>query len=240
MLIRHKKTFNMGAFFALTFIGVLALIFSPVFSGQKGKINGLEYSDELFNKLAKGSSYFIPEISKNAQEFNGKTVSVAVGMDNAEAAKQAAKIFSMAGWQATPKDKELSLNGDLGAMLSSALKDSDAMYHNDGAKIAGRYGFGEKDVMTLWWTALNKAVKELQKAKKVDEATVILEVMRKGIEPSYNFYGIEAQRVIDKAFLMTGLLVFYVLYTMWWGYAIFYMFDGLGLSMKKAKVKKEV
>jgi hypothetical protein len=39
---------------------------------------------------------------------------------------------------------------------------------------------------------------------------------------------------------MTGLLVFYVIYTMWWGFAIFYMFDGIGLTMKKAKVKKEV
>jgi nucleotide-binding universal stress UspA family protein len=27
---------------------------------------------------------------------------------------------------------------------------------------------------------------------------------------------------------------------MWWGFAIFYMFDGIGLTMKKAKVKKEV
>jgi hypothetical protein len=27
---------------------------------------------------------------------------------------------------------------------------------------------------------------------------------------------------------------------MWWGYAIFFLFDGIGLSMKKAKVKKEV
>jgi hypothetical protein len=27
---------------------------------------------------------------------------------------------------------------------------------------------------------------------------------------------------------------------MWWGFAIFFIFEGLGLSMKKAKVKKEV
>jgi len=26
---------------------------------------------------------------------------------------------------------------------------------------------------------------------------------------------------------------------MWWGFAIFYMFDGVGLTMTKAKVKKE-
>jgi len=27
---------------------------------------------------------------------------------------------------------------------------------------------------------------------------------------------------------------------MWWGFAIYYMFNGIGLSMTKAKVKKEV
>jgi hypothetical protein len=46
--------------------------------------------------------------------------------------------------------------------------------------------------------------------------------------------------VSDRWGLMSLMLVFYVLYTLWWGYAILYLFAGLGLSMKKAKVKKEV
>jgi capsid portal protein len=65
-------------------------------------------------------------------------------------------------------------------------------------------------------------------------------VMKKAVEPAYNFYKIESQKVVDKAGIMSGLLIFYVAYTMWWGFAIFYMFDGIGLTMKKAKVKKEV
>jgi len=64
--------------------------------------------------------------------------------------------------------------------------------------------------------------------------------MKKGIEPAYNFYKIEPQSIFDKAFTATSLLVFYVVYTIWWGFGIFYLFDGLGLSMKKAKVKQEV
>ena len=64
--------------------------------------------------------------------------------------------------------------------------------------------------------------------------------MKKGIEPAFNFYDIEPQKVSDKALTVTGLLLFYILYTMWWGYAIFCIFDGLGLSMTKAKVKQEV
>jgi capsid portal protein len=94
--------------------------------------------------------------------------------------------------------------------------------------------------MSLWWIALNKMNKTLQSEKKLAEMKIVSDVMKKGIEPAYNFYHIEAQSVAEKAVLMTALLVFYVIYTMWWGYSIFYMFDGLGLSMKKAKVKKEV
>ena len=63
---------------------------------------------------------------------------------------------------------------------------------------------------------------------------------KKAIEASYNFYKVDAKKVKDEAGLMTFLLVFYVAYTMWWGFAIFFIFEGIGLSMKKAKVKKEV
>jgi len=41
----------------VTFAGVLALIFSPIFGDGR---NGLVYADDMFNKLSKGSSYFIP------------------------------------------------------------------------------------------------------------------------------------------------------------------------------------
>ena len=95
--------------------------------------------------------------------------------------------------------------------------------------------------MTLkyWWQALDKIEKQMKKEKNVDVAKAISDVNKKAIEPGYNFYKIETNRVRDHAGMLSGLLVFYVFYTMWWGYAIFYMFEGFGLTMKKAKVKKE-
>ena len=236
MLVRNKKTLNLGALLGCTFIGILLLIFSPVFGGK----NGLEYSDDLFNKLAKGSSYFIPEIAKGVREFDGKNISVTIKMDKPDAAQKAATILLAGGAQVGVADAELKISGDLGKLLGTVLKDSDAMYRNDGAAISGPYKADERDVMSVWWNVLNRAARELQKEKKVEEANIAIEVMRKGIEPAYNFYGIEAQSVADKAGVLGSLLVFYVIYTMWWGYSIFYLFDGLGLTMKKAKVKKEV
>jgi capsid portal protein len=93
--------------------------------------------------------------------------------------------------------------------------------------------------MKSWWTAMSRIEKNLKKEKLIEEAKVVSEVNKKAVEPAYNFYKIEGEKVADHAGMLSGLLVFYVAYTMWWGYSIFYLFDGLGLSMKKAKVRKE-
>ena len=236
MLIRNKASFTLGAILSVSFFAALALIFTPIFGGK----NGFQFSDDLFNKLAKGSSYFIPEIAKESQKFNGKTINVTVKVDKPENAKRAQQVFTLAGAKAEANGNELKLDGDLGVLLAASLKDSDAMYHNRGNEVAARYGFDEKDAMALWWSVFNKTVKELQKSGKIDEANAIFETMQKGIEPAYNFYKIEAESVLSKAGSLTGLLSFYILYTMWWGFAIYSLFDGMGLSMKKAKVKKEV
>ena len=82
--------------------------------------------------------------------------------------------------------------------------------------------------------------KELKKEKLIAEANMISDVKKKAVETAYNFYGIAPEKVSDRVGIMTALLVFYVIYTMWYGFAIFYIFEGVGLSMKKAKVKKEV
>jgi len=229
---------TIGALLGLSFIGVLILIFSPVFGDGK---NGLEYSDALFNKLAKGSSYFIPELTQSLKEVQGKdNGETTIRMENADAASKAAKILTRADMNVVVKGSELTINGDLAKELGNVLDDSNAMYYNNGSEISQKYGMDEGEVMSIWWGVLKRTAKEFQKTDRVEQADVIQEVMKKGIEPAFNFYDIEPQKVSDKALTVTGLLLFYILYTMWWGYAIFNLFDGLGLSMTKAKVKQEV
>ncbi|MDA8431379.1 MAG: hypothetical protein M0Z60_00275 [Nitrospiraceae bacterium] len=244
MLIRNRKTFGMGAVFAVSFITVLLLIFSPVFGGK----NGLRFADDSFNRLSKGSSYFIPKVSKSNEQFIGKAFSVTIKAGNledkpGEAQKRAqsiANVFTTAGAAASVSGSSVKLEGDLGKVLASALQDADAMFKNDGAAIRSKYGTDdEKKSLRQWHTSLTKVHKQLQKQKMITESKIVSDVLKKALEPAYNFYTIEGEKVVDHAGMMSGLLVFYVAYTMWWGYAIFYMFDGLGLSMKKAKVKKE-
>lgn len=235
MLVRSKKPFSVGIVFAISFLGVLMMIFSPLFGGR----NGLEFSDDSFNKLAKGSSYFIPKVSKSVEKVVGKPFSANLKLDNAENAAITARLFTEAGAKADITGTEIKVDGDLGLLLRSALKDADAMYKNDGKAVSGRYGADEKKAMKNWWQALASMEKGMKKDKRVEEAKVVSDVNKKAVEPGYNFYQVDANKVSEHAGMLSGLLVFYVLYTMWWGYAIFYLFEGIGLSMKKAKVKKE-
>jgi len=228
----NKKSLSIGAFLAASFMGVLVLIFSPIFGDGK---NGLVYSDDLFNKLSKGSSYFIPAVAKNNEKFIGKSVSVSIKMEKPEQVEKAVKVLAAAGAQAEATGQEIKVSADLGLLMSNALKDSDDMYRNDGKSVADRYGFEEKEVMTVWWNIMKVLDKQLKKDGMIEEAKIVSDVMKKAVETSYNFYGIEAQKVTEKAVLMIALLVFYVAYTMWWGFAIFFLFDGIGLTMSKAK-----
>ncbi len=235
MVIKNSKKFNVGALFAITFMGVLFTIFSPVFQGK----NGLEFADASFNKLAKGSSYFIPKVSKAVEPYSGKSFTASITLDKAEDAESTAKLFTIAGAKAEQNGASVKIAGDLGLVLQSALKDAEAMYHNEGKTVSERYGTNEKKALQNWWMALSRIEKNMKKEKQLEEAKIVSEVMKKGIEPGYNFYQIYANKVSEHAGMLSGLLIFYVFYTMWWGYAIFYMFEGLGLTMKKAKVKKE-
>src|SRR4030042_5390676 len=237
MAISNKGTFTIGILLALSFIGVLILIFSPIYGGG---MNGLDFAHDLFNKLSKGSSYFIPKLKEANKEFQGKQFAVTINLGNSKEAEQINKLFAAAGSKVESQGNDLKIEGDLGKTMDQILKDSDLMFHNQGKEVMSAYGIDEKEVMRAWWTALSKMDKFFKKNLKIEEANHISEISKKGIEPSYNFYKIEPQRVIDRAGLMTFLLAFYVFYTLWWGYVIFYLFDGGGLTMKKAKVKKEV
>jgi len=259
----HKGHLGLGIVMLVSFFVVLFLIFSPVFpkAPDGSAQNGLEYADRMFNRLAKGSSYFIPKVAKSNEKFMGRTFSVTVKMDkpedkpgDAEYRAQVASILfttnALAGVEV--RGPELKIEGDLGKVLASALEDADAMYKNEGEKIQAKYTAAMavmkeeekkefvKKMFRQWNNVLVKIDKAFKKDGKIEESKMVSDVTKKAIEAAYNFYGIQAQQVSEKAGLMTGLLVFYVVYTMWYGFAIFYIFEGIGLSMKKAKVKKEV
>lgn len=236
MLVTNRKRFWSGMLLAASFLGVLLLLFSPVFDGK----NGLEFADDTFNRLAKGSSYFIPNVSKDSAKAGGKYISVTIKLENPDDAVRTAGLFTAAGAKVDVTQSTLKIEGDLGVLLQNVLKDADEMFKNNGKSISERYGYDERKVMKDWWQALSSIAKMLKKEKSVEQAKMVDEVNKKAVEPAYNFYKIEAQKVSEHAILLITLLLFYVIYTIWWGYSIFYIFEGIGLTMRKSKTKKEV
>ena len=52
------------------------------------------------------------------------------------------------------------------------------------------------------------------------------------MECAYNYYGVVPQNIMDKWGIVVFSLVFYVIYTMWYGYSILFMFEGWGLKLE--------
>jgi phage-related minor tail protein len=94
MIVKNKSTFFTGVLLAVGFAGMLALMFSPVFGEGK---NGLVYADDMFNKLSKGSSYFIPKVAKSNEKFNTTTIAMKVKLDKPEQNDLTIKMFAAAG-----------------------------------------------------------------------------------------------------------------------------------------------
>jgi hypothetical protein len=234
MVIARKGPFILGMLLSVSFFAILALILSPIFGGK----NGLDYADDLFNKLSKGSSDFIPKLLKKNRENMGKPFRVAFTVEKGGA--QVAQIFAATGARVDLQGKTLVVEGDLGKVCQCALDDANHMFNNDGSYVAKAYGRDERQVMENWWTAFNRMEKFFKKNLQVKESETISEITRKAIEPAYNYYHVQAQSMAERYGIVSLLLIFYVVYSLWWGYAILFLFTGLGLSMKKAKVRKEV
>ena len=96
------------------------------------------------------------------------------------------------------------------------------------------------NALKTWWLSFDKLNTALKKQKKFKEAKVIGEVQKRALEPGYNFFGVIPSSVGDYAGLLIFMLVFYVVYTLWYGYGIFEVFEGVGLGMGKAAHKEEV
>jgi len=239
MPVRKKKELTIGILLFAGFIGVLIIMFLPIWGAYKE--NFLSYADRMFNSLAKGSAYYIPKVQPLVEKFKGTPVDITIKEEKADP-EICKKIYTMAGAQIEIGEKgKIHIKGDLGQILTAALEDSENMYWNRGDVIKEKYGVkNEKAILKNWHMTLERIEREYKLAKKVEELQVITQVKTKALEPAYNFYGVIPEKVQKHAILMTALFVFYIIYTIWYGFSMLYLFEGFGLSTKKPKVKKEV
>jgi len=235
MIVKNKKQFIWGLMLAASFVVILVLMFSPIFHGE----NSLEAADRLFNSIAKGSTNYFPGLLEKNKHFQDSKFEANLKLADEDMARKANKLLVEAGIGTAVDGDEVKATGYLGQLVEAALQDSQAMFHNQEEAIATKYGYPGKEVLYVWWSTFKSLDKELKKQKMFAASSFLGDVVKKGIEVGYNFFGIQPQSASSKASILSFSLIFYVAYTLWWGYAILFLFEGVGMQMKKG-AKKEV
>ncbi|MDH4205933.1 MAG: hypothetical protein OEV45_10420 [Desulfobacteraceae bacterium] len=232
-LVVNKKEFTLGAVLTVTFFVLLFMMHTTTVISIKGK-SIVHYTDEMFVSVSKGSVYFIPELVETADKYIGKPLDVKIKKN-----EKAALLFEKVNASVELKNGGLKIKGDLGEILKNVLKDADAVFKGEDRGLYDRYGYAGKDVIHQWWLSLKEIEGVYKKAKKFDEIKSLETVRVKALEPAFNFCGVEAASASQHALGISAVIVFYVIYTVWWGYAIYFLSEGVGLMMKKSKEKKE-
>jgi len=227
-MIAHKKKFNTGLVLMALFAVIFVSIFMPLFDGR----NGLEYLDNLYNSISKGSAYYIDAVRPDVRDLEQADLTMDLTMKSEVQAQQTVPLFMSSGAQVGRNGAHLTVTGSLARILSHCLDDAQLMYDNDGAAVSAKYGFAEKAVLYNWWCALKAMDHSLKSQKRFKAAKVAEAVKKKAVETAYNYYGIEAQNISDRLGVVLFSLIFYVIYTLWYGFGIMNLFEGWGLRLE--------
>lgn len=236
MLIKDKKHFFWGALLAVGFAAVFASMFIPAFGDG---LNAFEASDKMFNSISKGSTNAIPGLIAEAARLRGTPVDLVALKDRPDLAAKAEGLLAVNGIDFVRTESGLRVSGSLGAVLGAALRDSHDMFNNDGPAVSARYDLPEREVLFVWWKLFESMGTVLGAERRWADAEFMGTVAAKGVEVGYNYYRVVPESAGSRAGMLAFSLIFYVVCTMWWGSAIFFLFKGFGLVVK-AGAKKEV
>jgi hypothetical protein len=221
--IRRGKL-ALGSFLLVTFLAVLVGMFQPLFNGH----NLLEYLDNLYNSISKASAYYIPKLRQEVKESGSTSLRLTLTFQDPSTAKSAARLLEKAGARVELSDSGLTAEGRLESILGQALNDSDSLYHNRDQDLSNRYGMSGRVALYTWWKTLGSMEKDLQRKNLFAAAEMTGRIKTKAVEGAYNYYGIKPQPITERWGTVVFSLIFYVVYTVWYGYALTFLFEGLG------------
>jgi len=224
-MIVNKKQFMIGLVMIISFAVIFSVMMSPIINGQ----TVISYADDLFNQLTKGSTYAIPGVQKKANGFEGITFDISLTAKSEEEVDKMTKLMAAAGAKVEADGLKMKISGDMGKVAKAALADADLEFNNNGAQIEGKYGMESREALYQWWRAFDGMASKFKRENKAQELALTNNVLQKAIEPAYNFEGIQTVNIREKAGITTFMLLFYVVYTVWYGFAIMYLFEGLGI-----------
>ena len=153
-------------------------------------------------------------------------------MKSESQARQTVPLLMAAGARVDRDGARLTVTGDVNRLLNHCLDDAQLMYDNDGGAVSAKYGYAEKAALYNWWSALKAMDFDLKRQKQFKMAKTTEMVKKKAVETAYNYYGIEAQKISDRIGVVLFSLIFYVAYTLWYGFGIMYLFEGWGMRLE--------
>lgn len=227
-MIANKKEFGGGLVMMIGFWIVFTILLSPIFDGK----NLLDYMDGLYNSISKNSAYYIPDMAKKADKLKGSAFDMKVKVEDKASTTRVAAMLTKAGAKVEEAEEGLHVSGDLGMVLAGAMADAELAYTNNGEAIQAKHGAEAKQVMFDWHNTISAMEKQFTKQEKFEESTTLYKAKTKAIETAYNYYGIEAQSIKDKLLIVVLSLAGYVVYTMWFGFSILFLFEGWGLKLE--------
>ena len=223
----QRKSLVKGIVLLVSFAVVLVLLFLPLINGH----NTLEFLDNLYNSISKGSANYLPNVQESVRQFPPREIDVVLTLADDRQAAHTAQMIAGAGARAQAEGNQVKVKGDLAGILSGAIADAEKMYANQGEAIKKKYEFDERRALYTWWNVLKAMDFELGKQKLFKEAKLVTLVQNRAVEMAFNYFGIEAQSVRDKYAIVIASLIFYVVYTLWYGFGVMYLFEGLGLKL---------
>ena len=237
MFVQNKKKFLYGLFGLFTFFMVLSFWFFPII----GPKTGLQWADNLFNQLAKNSADSIPLVSKRVQKLRGVTVDLSIHPRGPGADQAVARIIMANGMSAgLIGDGRVRIRGDLEWLSLAASTDADLLSKGKDEGFQSKYGLSGKEAIYYWWTAFDDLTRRYIQLNRPAEADFAKFMTTRILEPSYNFAGIESKNISENVGIVALLLMFYIFYTVWYGFSIMYLFEGFGIEATKVGEKMEV
>lgn len=229
--MHSKKEFTLGFVLLALFFVVLFVMFMPLWNGH----NAMAYLDNLYNSISKGSAYYVPDMKEEIAKMESVDVDLKVSMSSKSQAESMASILQAAGVSTSVDEKVIHVSGKYKDILMSSLEDADIMYNNNGIDMQNKYQLyaqkDERQALYDWHAFLYGLENSLSKQKRFDDAKIVKKIVSKVVEPAYNYYKIHAENIRDKWGIVFLSLIFYVFYTMWYGFSILFIFEGWGLKI---------
>ncbi|WP_448589570.1 hypothetical protein [Thermodesulfobium sp.] len=259
-MLSNKRKLQIGLVGIISFMAMLIVWLSPV---APGHLTGLQWADQFFNGLTKASAYQFPKVFKDSENFVGKPFTLNYRATNEDEAKMLEKLYTSFGAKVNAQGTSLTISGDLGKVSQGILSYSEDFFNNRRKEMTLVLGFESKDGLYALYLSQLALEKYYLRNNQPAELKFIREVVERGIEPAYNFDGIVAAGSpkpaegeyalgalrsypsiekspigIKEMIMLSGLILFYLLYTCWYGFSLMYLLEGAGIS-KLSKAKRE-